>query len=181
MKKCLILLFVLIAACSWQVSKEIQRYSISERTDVFQEIPMEEVSLAGSAELMIKAQIKTHLKGFYLLESKDSLKGAEKYPFLFNIDGQAVVWDVDGKKENTLAGAGMRYVLEKRLRLRSGRHKVVMALPSESYLISIEVALSENASTLEFKPLYKVDKSFGPDFTRGLQRFNVFLNGKETS
>ena len=55
--------------------KEMQMKSQSERTDVFVEIKDGEPIPEGFADLMITANIKTPLAGYYLLESKKSLHG----------------------------------------------------------------------------------------------------------
>ena len=69
------------------------------KTDVFTEPGDGEVIPAGFAELTIKASIKTHLEGHYVLESRESLHGKEKYPFLVRIDGQAARWEVVGVRD----------------------------------------------------------------------------------
>ena len=48
---------------------------------------------------LIRTHIKTHLEGHYILEPGDSLHGKSGYPFIFNIDGQGIVWKVIGVKE----------------------------------------------------------------------------------
>jgi hypothetical protein len=80
-------------------TKMIARMSQSERTDVFTEAVSEGPTPADYADLVIKASLKTHLSGDYSLESKGSAHGKAVYPFLINIDGQAVLWQAEG--ENT--------------------------------------------------------------------------------
>jgi hypothetical protein len=103
MKKLFIILGVILsglslAACG-TAAKEIQARSQSEKTDIFTELKDGGSMPKGFAELTITADIKTHIEGYYVLESKESLHGNEKYPFLINIDGQAARWEVDGIRD----------------------------------------------------------------------------------
>ncbi|MDD5169969.1 MAG: hypothetical protein PHN75_14220, partial [Syntrophales bacterium] len=76
----------------------IQGKALSERNDVFTEIQPEALLPAeGFSDLSIRVQIKTHVEGYYLLESKDDLHGKPRYPFMFNIDGQMITWEAAGK------------------------------------------------------------------------------------
>ncbi len=68
----------------------IAKESQSVRTDIFTEVEGTGTIPADYADVIIKANIKTHLEGYYILESKD-LHGKPGYPFLINIDGQAMV------------------------------------------------------------------------------------------
>ena len=70
-------------------AKEILVKTQTEHTDVFTEIKNADAPARGFVVLTIKATIKTHLEGYYALESKDSLHGKPGYPFLINIAGQA--------------------------------------------------------------------------------------------
>lgn len=96
----------------------------------------------GFADLVIKASIKTHLESYYILESKESLHGKSGYSFVINIDGQAVTWKVDGQKDtvppydakgkistNPEAGEGVKYSLEKRVRLAACSHRIFFGIP----------------------------------------------------
>ena len=84
--------------------------------------------------MVIKASLKTHLPGEgTLLESGSSPHGGPFYHFTVNIDGQAVTWKVPGQRENLPVvkdrdsqdeGDGMRYTLEKKIRLRAGTHQI---------------------------------------------------------
>lgn len=184
----------ILAGCG-ATTREITRMSQSERTDVFIEVPAEGAAPDGFVDLVIKANIKTPLKGYYILESKTSTRGNSGYPFLFNIDGQAVLWKVDGKKEtiplydenritsrDPEAGEGMNYILERKVRLAAGPHKIVFGLPEEAYLTVVEVSLREGGpSTVEFKPSYryKTNPTRIPTFLRGIHRYDALLNGQQ--
>lgn len=175
--------------------KEIQSKSQNDKTVVFSEIKVDEAIQKGSANLIIKANIKTHVEGYYILESKESLHGKEKYPFIVNIDGQAVRWEVDGVKDvkpaydadgktsrDPEAREGLKYILAKKLRLAAGTHKVFFGLPEEKYSTEVEISLKEGeAGTLEFKPIYKykTNPTRIPTFMKGISKYEVFLNGKQ--
>ncbi len=82
-------------------ARAIKTKSQSERTDVFKEVKEEGPPPQGFFDLIIKASIKTHVEGYYFFESKKTFHGQPGYPFLINIDGQALVWKIDGQKEIT--------------------------------------------------------------------------------
>lgn len=173
-------------------AKTIKQKAQNERTDVFAEIKNIEAPAQGFVVLTIKATIKTHLAGYYLLESKDSIHGKAGYPFLINIDGQAQTWTVDGKKEglplydqdgktshDPAAGEGVKYVLEKKIQLRSGTHKVFIGLLADDYFKEVEITLKEgDTATLEFKPVYKCKTrpTRIPTFKKGVKEYEVYLN-----
>jgi len=173
--------------------KEITAKSQGDRTDVFSEVKEEGIPPKGFADLVIKASVKTHLEGYYILESKEFLHGKPEYPFVLNIDGQGVLWKADGQrhivpayddkgKANTdpEAGEGMKYVLEKRIRLAAGSHKVFFGLLEENYLKEIDITLKEGEIyVLEFKPIYKYKtRPYRiPTFFKGIKDYEVFLNG----
>ena len=168
-------------------ARGIRAKSFSERTDVFSEIKEDERVPQGFVELVIRASVKSHLEGFYLLEQQ-TLHGKPEYPFVLNIDGQAVTWEVAGQVEdspkydekgrkNPEGGQGMRYVLIKKLQLKSGLHEIFFALPGENKTVETTITLNEKElSILEFKPIYY--RYGGPTFERGVSRLEVFLDGK---
>ncbi|HAR46483.1 MAG: hypothetical protein A2X56_09090 [Nitrospirae bacterium GWC2_57_13] len=167
--------------------------SQSERTDIFQEISRDEAIPAGYAGLAIKASLKTHVAGYYVGESEKSLHGKPGYPFVINIDGQAAVWEVDGQKavkpaydeqgktsRDPEARAGIMYILEKKLRLRPGEHKVFFGLPEDDYYAETEITLREGEeAALEFKPTYcyKTCPTRIPTFLRGICDYESYLHG----
>lgn len=170
-------------------SKELKIKSQSERTDVFKEIKGDGPPSKGFVDLIIKASIKTHPEGYYLLESAGTFHGQPDYPFLITIDGQAQVWKVDGQKEITSyedqgkpdpeRGEGMKYVLNKRLRLGSGPHQIIFGLPGEDYYMNFNLTLDDgDVQVLEFKPIYRPRRGKStPSFINGFDRGEIFLNG----
>jgi len=174
-------------------AKEIRVKTQTERTDVFTEIKNAGTPARGFVLLIIKATIKTHPEGYYVLEMKDSLHGKPGYPFLINIDGQAEIRKIDGQKESLPlydkegktshdpdAGEGIKYVLEKEIRMRAGTHKVFLGLPADDYFKEVGITLQEgNTYVLEFKSVYKYKTrpTRIPRFEKGIKEFEVFLNG----
>ena len=154
------LTFILIAitigtvlvSCS-TATKEIVRMSQSEKAGVFIEVVSEGPIPAGYADIVIRSSVKTPVAGYYPFESKKSARGQAVYPFVVNIDGQAVQWQVDGQKHvlpeyvdgktsrEPEAGEGMKYTLEKKVRLAAGSHKVFFGLPEESQFTTTDISV----------------------------------------
>jgi len=157
---------VLLAGCM-TTSQFMKARSQGARSDVFEEVGEKDTVPREYALLEIRASIKTHTEGFYLLESRDSLHGKKGYPFVLNIDGQAVVWKVDGREEsipihfekggrNPEGGAGVRYEIRKKIRLAAGAHRVFFGLPAEDYYREFDVTLKEGKTyNLTFETVYK--------------------------
>jgi hypothetical protein len=171
-------------------TKEIARMSQSERTDVFAEISSEVPVPEGYAELVIRASLKTPIAGYYPFESKGSSHGKTVYTFLINIDGQAVQWQTKGRihvlpeyaddktSQDPEAGEGMKYVLEKKVRLAKGAHKVFFGLPDEPYYTTADISVkSGGLYVLEFKPeyRYKTGPTRIPTFLKGVDKFEVMF------
>jgi len=180
-------LFVMAFTGCGTTSKEIQAKSQSEQTDVFIETKTGAQTPKDYTVLLLRASIKTPQ------ESNRSLHGKPGYPFLLNIDGQAATWKVDGFKDNKPrydtngrvsrepeAGEGIKYVLEKRLRLRAGHHHIFFGLPEENYFITADIMLKGGEKAiLEYKPIYryKTLPTRIPTFLKGIDKYEVFLNG----
>lgn len=183
---------ILILIGCGAAAKDIRVKTQSLRTDVFTEIKNADAPARGFAVLTIKATIKTHLEGYYALESKDSPHGKPGYPFLINIDGHAETWKVDGQKESLPlydkdgkmshdpdAGEGVKYVLEKKIGMRAGTHKVFLGLPADDYFKEVEITLKEgDSATLELKPVYKYKTRHTriPTFQGGIKEYEAYLN-----
>jgi hypothetical protein len=175
-------------------AKEMHTRSQSHKADIFTEVKDGGAIPKGFAELTIKADIKTHIEGYYALESKASQHGKQKYPFLITIDGQTALWEVDGVEDikpaynpdgktswDPEAGEGLKYILEKKVRLTAGTHNVFLGLPEDNYSIEVEISMKEGETgTLEFKPIYRTKRipARVPTFLRGIHRYDVFLNGE---
>jgi len=180
------------------VGAKISMLSQGNKTDIFSEIKEEAPIPKGFSDLVIKAHIKTHLEGYSLFEPKDSPHGKPEYPFLLNIDGQVVIWNAKGVKEITPehdwwgritpeGGKGMRYELNKKIRLRPGRHAVSFVLPAEECMETVDITSEEGKiHVLEFEPIYNIDVTsykIQPriprrNFMSELRECEGFLDGK---
>jgi hypothetical protein len=176
-------------------ARMITAKSQSERTTVFTEVTDAGVRPQGFADMIVKTTIKTHEAGYYIGDPEKSLHGKPGYPFVFNIDGQAVIWKVDGQKEvksaydeqgkasnDPEAGTGTKYILKTKLRLHSGMHKVFFGLPEDDYSVKAEIILSDGEeAVLEFKPLYryKTLPTRIPTFLKGISTYEIYLNGEK--
>jgi hypothetical protein len=174
----------ILANCS-ATAKELERMACSQRTDVFTEVPSAGSTPAGFADLIIKASIKIPLPGYYIFESKKE----QNYRFLVNIDGQAILWNVEGERHQVPkyladgttshdpeAGEGVKYILLKNVRLSEGTHRVLLGLPEEEYYITKDISVKSGESyVLEFYPEYKYKTlpTRIPTFLRGLKRYDV--------
>jgi hypothetical protein len=170
--------------------KQISRMSQSEKIDVFKEGIIEGPAPSGFANVVIKASIKTPLEGYYPLESKKSAHGKPDFTFLVNIDGQAILWKAAGRKHelpnyvdgktscDPEAGEGMKYVLEKKVRLAAGAHNVFFGLPGEAYYTTTQITLKSGVLyVLEYKPVYWYKRlpTRIPTFLKGIDKFEVMF------
>lgn len=180
-----------VAGCA-TAPVEIPAISQNMRANVFTEVTRESMPPRGFADLVIKACIKTPPERHSILWWINDLHGKADYPFLFNMDGQAVTWKADkvidetsqsceNAPDNPECGAGVKYVLEKRIRLSVGSHAVSFNLPAEDYSMQVEISVSEGKKNiLEFKPIYnKRFKGATRNFLFGLKQYDVSYNGKK--
>jgi hypothetical protein len=157
---------ILLAGCGANM-EVIRNQSQSQVSHVFQEIQDKGQPPAGYADLVLKASLKTHLKGYYLLESKSSPRGQPTYTFVVNIDGEARNYEVQGRikegpadddqgRKVSEAGIGMDYALARQYRLPAGLHRIFLGIPGEQYFKEVNVTLKEGESyELAFKPHYR--------------------------
>jgi hypothetical protein len=159
--------------------------SRSERRDVFSESAKEPIS-SGMAELRITASIKTELERQFLPGPSKGIP-APDYPFLLNIDGQAATWRVGGQRERngktrSERGEGFRHILDRKLTLSAGLHKVFFGLPEEDAFAQFGVKMREGESyVLEFQPLYGECLTGHISFLHGVSRLEILLNGDPVS
>ncbi len=93
-----IVLIGILSGCSL-TDMEIRTHSQGEKKNVFSEVNEEGLPPKGFVDLLVKTSVKTHLEGYYFMESDETFHGEEEYPILINIDGQAVTWKLKGEKE----------------------------------------------------------------------------------
>ncbi len=156
-------------------SAEIKEKSESLRLDVFTEVAGTDGPREGFTTLEIRVSLKKHM-------------GEEpEQPFLINIDGQAVAWMAKGVVEalpvsqGPEGGKGMKYQIDKTLRLSPGRHRVTLGLPEDGYARGFDINLKQDRSyVLELVPVYNYSPSRDvSNFNYGLARYNALLNIKK--
>jgi len=117
---------------------------------------------AGYADVRLLASFKLHEPGIYPLESVVT-HGTPDYKLLVNIDGQAALLRGDISAESlshlsgpgSESGEGIRYNFDRLLRMKAGRHKVVVALPDDTVAVEREIVLPEGTrSILAVTPVY---------------------------
>jgi hypothetical protein len=161
--------------------------AISNRADVFTEVQDSSRATECMVDMTVKASVKTPTPEHYLLESKPQPPGGG-FPFELNVDGQKIIWKVEGARENRPVygpsgrlpegGEGIRYVLKKTIRLAGGPHHVVFGVPYYDYYTEVKVFLDEDKShTLEFQPVYAVGRRGYRTFFHGIGRTLVSLDG----
>ena len=169
----------------------IRTSSVSTRSDVFQELQDGGSIPVGYADLRITSSLKTHKPGIY---SSTDVHGTPEYRLLINIDGQAVqlqgnlyAEDIEPRGlRDPEAGEGIRYRFNKKLRLKTGTHKIVVAIPEDGIVVEREITLSEGRNNnLFLEPVYGSSTGkqrpgfYGvTSFKEGLKWFVVILNGK---
>lgn len=187
---CAVLLFAALSGCA--AAKMIAAKAHGEKTGVFTEAAGQEPAPAGYGDVIITAEIKTHPEGYYRGESASSAHGKESYPYLFNIDGQAVLWkaagerhelpcyDADGKtSRDPEAGRGMKYALDKKIRLKAGVHRLFFGLPEDDYYREITIMVREGETqTADFRPVYrcKTRPTRIETYLQGVSRYDIFVN-----
>jgi hypothetical protein len=186
--KLLIAALLLTCGCAERTAV-VRSYGSSIRSDVFTEMAARSTAAPGTADLAFVATIKTHRPGaHYTLDNH----GTPEYKLLLNIDGQALL--ITGllqevnepvRVQDPEGGEGIRYRFSKSLRLRPGKHTIVIALPEDDIVIEKEITLNDGAVTnLVLEPMYysepgkKVMQSAGT-FTQGIRGFRFSLNGEQ--
>ena len=178
-------LLILVANCGAAL-EQIRTQSKTLCEGIFCEVNTPDGPPPGYADVVIKASLKTPLPGEYRLESGSSPHGGPFYHFTVNVDGQAVTWKVPGQRENLPVvkgqdspdeGDGMRYTLEKKIRLRAGPHQIFLGVREKNTAKTMIVDLREGASsTLEFRPIYPRYKHGHPAFRLGFLGFNAVFD-----
>ena len=168
----------------------IRANSTSIRNDVFEELLDGGPVPPGYAVLRLVSSLKTHKPGTY---SVTDIHGTFDYKLLLNIDGQAVQLQGNLREErieprglgDAEVGEGIRYRFSKKLRLRAGTHKVVIALPTDGIAMEHKITLPEGSNTMLLEPLYKATPGkrrpafYGAtSFEEGIGGFRVVLNGQ---
>jgi hypothetical protein len=186
----LLSLFLLIglAGCAGEGKQTKPQTLQGVRMDVFSEVRGVQPPPAGTVDLTIKASVKTPTHEHFLLESRTPPPTEGGYPFELNIDGQEIVWKVEGILEKTPisdekgrtpeGGEGIRYNLDKKIRIAPGVHHVVFGVLYDDYYTEVKVSLKEGEShILEIQPIYSTGRRGYETYHRGISRTRVFLDG----
>ena len=184
------ILMVLLTGCNKDV---ISLMSQGMRQDVFKETSGCLSIPKGYVELTIVSSLKTHKPGIYPYGNK--LKGTPDYVMLINIDGQRTVVKGELTEEITEpkglydpeAGEGIRYFYEKKILIKPGRHRFLLSLQGESFIVEKELTLKDGTTNiLRLKPIYRSNNPAGThgrspriysSFMAGIEGFRVYLNG----
>ncbi len=163
--------------------------NIAGNQRVFEEVAENAAPEPGYAYLSVYCSLKTHKPGAHA--AKDS-HGAPDFVLALEIDGQRVVLRAITREEKTGCmsptepeeGDGIRYEFTKRLRMKAGTHRVIIAVPSDSLAMEREITLSGNqVNRLTLKPVYgrSPNRQRGyannTSFKEGIKGFQVILNG----
>jgi hypothetical protein len=183
-----LVLLVGLAECAGQIKQAKEQGTKGMRTDIFSEVKGKQPPPPGTVDLTIEASVKTPTHEHYLLESRTPPPMEGGYAFELNIDGQEIVWKVGGILEKTSisdekgrtpeGGEGVRYILDKKIRLGPGAHHVVFGIPYDDYYTEVKVYLKEGEShSLEFQPIYSKGRRGYETYHRGISRTRAFLDG----
>jgi hypothetical protein len=173
-------------------SSLLKANTTSTRTDVFGEPTKGGLPPRGYTDLHIAAALKTHKPGIY---SASDIHGTKEYALLVNIDGQAVLMRGSLQEENSEpsgiqdpeAGEGIRYRFYKDIRLRTGKHRIVVGLPGDGIAVETEMPLLEGgANQLTVEPKYGRKPGTGrpsgygtTSFSEGIRSVRLVLNGRQ--
>jgi len=148
----------------------------------------------GESVLFINTSFKTHAEDihYFYLETKKSPHGKPSYRVLVNIDGQPVVWTMQGARESKPvyneagkriphpeAGDGIRYVLDKKLLIAPGKHRVFFSLPDDGYYKEFGINVQKgDGNFLELRPVYQIQhrKPRVRSFLSEIEIFRVYYN-----
>jgi len=186
----LVMAVTFISSCA-NNSSLIRASSTSIHSDIFEELTVGGPIPAGYADLSVDFSVKTHKPGIY---SVKDIHGTPDYKLLLNIDGQAVQLQGSLREEyieprglrDTEGGEGIRYQFTKKVRLKAGTHKIVIAIIEDEIAVARELILADGSrNSLVLEPVYKMapgKRRLGvysvPSFQEGIRGLQVTLNGK---
>lgn len=191
-----ILIFTMITTfgvlCGCSGNKElVKAMGTSTSQCVFQEIEENVLPTPGYVDLRIYSSLKTHKPGIY--SSKD-IHGTQDYMLLVNIDGQATMLTGRLSEERNEArpmrdpeeGEGIRYQFTKKLRVKTGTRRVVVALPEDDLVAEKEMIFSKgDDKTLTIEPIYcsipgkqRSGTYCFTGFKEGIKALRLLIDGK---
>lgn len=185
------LLAAIAAASGCATSTESMKTSgAGSRSDIFQVLADGSPLAEGYADLSLSSSLKTHKPGIY---SSEDVHGTPDYMLLLNIDGQEI--GIRGTLRNEdieprglrdpEAGEGIRYVFRKSVRLKSGTHRIVVAVPGDNITVEREITLEPGDNHLVLEPVYGAAAAkrrpgyYGvTSFNEGIRGFSFIFNGR---
>jgi len=171
-----------MCGCAHQ-AELIKSAATSTRADIFMNAPTTDKIPVGLTELDILLSVKT------------PHKKTSDYTLLVNIDGQAIsvlgTWNKESLDQRSVydpeSGEGIRYSFKKKLWLKPGTHRLIVALPENGIAIDKEITLlPESDNELKLEPVYaakpvqqtKPAQYFNRHFFYGIGGLSFVLNGK---
>jgi hypothetical protein len=187
----LIVMLTVLGGCAKSPAL-LRESSASLRSDVFEVLTNEGGKVPeGFADLRVTASVKTHKPG--LFSAKD-LHGTPGYQLQLDVDGQTVLlrggWAEENLNpldlEDPEAGEGIRYQFSKTLRLKPGKHSIIVALPADKIAVEKEITLVEKElNSLALEPVYgRVSEKKRPSsnrvtgFEAGITGIRLIFNGR---
>jgi hypothetical protein len=188
----MLLLFGTILMGCARNTELVNRAEISERGDVCAVVSLAKPPEKGFADLTIRASLKTH-QASGIPAGKDP-HGTPDYQLLVNIDGQPLKFTGDCFAEDKSfssdrhpeTGMGTRYRFQSHVRIRTGTHRIIVALTHDNVAMEREITLEDGTDNLlEVVPSYYSDrrqKGLGSagatSFKEGIRGLDLSLNGK---
>ena len=164
----------------------IAKAATSSRQDIFQEVNSSQTT-PSTGQLNIEFQVKSFRSRFINNYTKDT---DPPYTTVINIDGQATVLtdegvmeELAGKAENNPeVGTGWRYKFKKTLSLKTGKHRISVAVPTADVIVEKEIELQGGENVLKLLPVYRTPLTKRPNypvFSSGISGLKVVLNNYE--
>jgi len=168
----------------------VKRAEHAVREDVATVVSPAKPPEKGLADLTLRASLKTHQASAFWIGNDPH--GTADYQFLVNIDGQplrlygsCVTEDTSFQSaRNPESGLGTRCRFQSHVRIKSGSHRIVVALPHDNVALDREITLEERSDNLlEVAPSYYVrqsgrGKASATSFKEGISGLELLLNGK---
>ncbi|HBA86461.1 MAG TPA: hypothetical protein DCZ75_00330 [Geobacter sp.] len=169
----------------------IRTETASHGTAVAEELAKDGSLPQGYAALGITASFKTHADRPSLVYDPH---GTPDFKLLVSIDGQetSLRGALQEEKGGSLDlvdpenGPGIRYRFDKKLRLKAGVHRVVVALPGDGVVLQREISLAEGkVHSLVVEPVYGAKSgkprpgiSNATSFREGIRTLRILLDGQ---
>ena len=182
----------IIAGCAG-TGELLKRAQTPQQVGICTVISPAEPPQQGFADLTVHASLKTHQENG--IPGSQDPHGTAAYRLLVNIDGQPLSLSGDCFSEDATfraerrpeSGVGTRYRFMAHLRLKSGTHRIIVALPDDKVAAEREITLNDATDNLlEVIPSYYIDRQqSGPgsagatNFREGISGVELSLNGKE--